>query len=442
MPTIMNLGCLTRMPFCHWASSLPAPIPSLSLSLSLSVYLTAPLLHDHYKSPTQPHSPAAPTSPPPALTSPPPSATTSNRSDADFTSMALHCGFEGFEKRLELHFTGDDPVGLRRLSSSALNHVLAVVQCGIVSAVGNAHFDSYVLSESSLFIYPLKLIIKTCGTTGLLRSIPLFLLHAASLGLHPLLCKYTRGSFIFPLAQPFPHTTFKEEVLYLDRTLPAALSHRKAQALPSHSTKFAWHVYSATTAGDPLGRPITLEVCMTELDRAVASRFFRRPEDAEAKVSGHDAGKEMTARAGITGITPAGSFICDFAFDPCGYSMNGLAGDRYSTIHVTPEEGYSYASFECEMAEAGEMEGVLEKVNAVFRPGVMSVSVSGFDGWVEIPGMTCRSRTAEEFPGAGAVTYQTFVDGDGADCWAVEGGEGKERGKWEGEWECHDRLLH
>lgn len=34
-------------------------------------------------------------------------------------------------------------------------------------------------------------------------------------------------------------------------------------------------------------------------------------------------------------------------FSPCGYSLNALIGqDAYSTIHVTPERDYSYASFE------------------------------------------------------------------------------------------------
>jgi S-adenosylmethionine decarboxylase len=35
-----------------------------------------------------------------------------------------------------------------------------------------------------------------------------------------------------------------------------------------------------------------------------------------------------------------------FAFDPCGYSCNGLLGNHYFTIHATPQSGSSYASFE------------------------------------------------------------------------------------------------
>ncbi|KAJ6351860.1 hypothetical protein OIU78_007699 [Salix suchowensis] len=77
-------------------------------------------------------------------------------------------GFEGFEKRLELRFCGDDPVtadnnlGLRLLGFESLEQVLDAVQCTVVSAVANQYFDAYVLSESSLFVYPTKIIIKTC----------------------------------------------------------------------------------------------------------------------------------------------------------------------------------------------------------------------------------------------------------------------------------------
>ncbi|KAG0480945.1 hypothetical protein HPP92_011803 [Vanilla planifolia] len=323
-------------------------------------------------------------------------------------------GFEGFEKRLELHFScseGPLGLGLRLLSTESLDRILSTVHCSIVSAVSNARFDAYVLSESSLFVYPEKVIIKTCGTTALLRALPLLLRLASSLAFRPLRCKYSRGSFIFPSAQPSPHTTFQEEVVFLDRALPSyLLRNRKASLLPSLTPHRSWHVYSASAAAAVSREgPITIEMCMTELDREVTSWFFRRKEDSH--LSGHQAGREMTRRAGIASVAGSPSaFICDFAFDPCGYSMNGLETEDYSTIHVTPEDGYSYASFECVVHQQSEMGPTLAKVNAVFRPGLVSVSVTGdSEGWTEIAGLRCRSRAADEFPGTGSVTYQTFV---------------------------------
>lgn len=161
-------------------------------------------------------------------------------------------GFEGFEKRLELHFSGDDDplvlhMGLRLLDFQSIQQVLDAVQCNVISAIGNQYFDAYVLSESSLFVYPTKLIIKTCGTTQLLKSVPPLMSFARDLGLSLCACRYTRGSFIFPKAQPFPHTSFKEEVFYLEQNLPVNLCYRKASVLPSKMAAHSWHVFAATS---------------------------------------------------------------------------------------------------------------------------------------------------------------------------------------------------
>ncbi|KAM7462995.1 hypothetical protein LguiA_031116 [Lonicera macranthoides] len=329
-------------------------------------------------------------------------------------------GFEGFEKRLELHFSGDDPVaglGLRQLDFDSLELVLHEVQCTVVSAVGNHYFDSYVLSESSLFVYPTKIIIKTCGTTKLLKSIRPLLHHANQMGLTLMRCMYTRGSFIFPKSQPYPHNSFKDEVVYLEETLPSNLCDRKASVLPSKFLAHKWHVFSARDVSYHVPHVLyTLEVCMTELDRVLARKFFRRPDDGK---TGDTAGKEMTEATGINGINP-NALICDFAFDPCGYSMNGIDGDRYSTIHVTPEDGFSYASFECVGSTYEDLDDVakfLRKVVQVFRPGTMSVSTTCLspEVWtrvakgVEPLGMKCRSCTMDEFPAAGTVVFQTFT---------------------------------
>ncbi|KAA8548551.1 hypothetical protein F0562_000182 [Nyssa sinensis] len=329
-------------------------------------------------------------------------------------------GFEGFEKRLELHFSGDDPVigiGLRQLDFESLEQVLHAVQCTVVSAVGNQFFDSYVLSESSLFVYPTKIIIKTCGTTQLLKSIRPLIHFACNMGLNLCMCRYTRGSFIFPKSQPYPHTSFREEVIYLEDTLPQHLSYRKASVMPSKFSSHSWHVFSAMAA-QPISLAdelYTIEVCMTELDCVLARKFFRRPNDGK---SGDSAGREMTEITGIGDINP-NALICDFAFDPCGYSMNGIDGDRYSTIHVTPEDGYSYASFECVGSiydDHDDIVQMLKKVVQVFRPATMSVSTtcSSHEVWTRVAGaieplgLKCRSCAMDDFPAAGRIDLLAY----------------------------------
>ncbi len=58
-----------------------------------------------------------------------------------------------------------------------------------------------MLSESSLFVYPERLALKTCGTTQLLAAVPLLLELAQVLDMSACRTKYSRASFLFPEKQ-------------------------------------------------------------------------------------------------------------------------------------------------------------------------------------------------------------------------------------------------
>jgi hypothetical protein len=60
---------------------------------------------------------------------------------------------------------------------------------------------------------------------------------------------------------------------------------------------------------------------------------------------------QVTTDTGIRALMP-GLDIDDYVFDPCGYSMNGIRDDGFVTIHITPEDGFSYASVEVRAARA------------------------------------------------------------------------------------------
>ncbi len=84
-------------------------------------------------------------------------------------------GFEGPEKRLEVIFkptTHRSPAqGLRLINKEQWQEMLTLAKCTILNHTKNECFDAFVLSESSLFVYPTKIMIKTCGTTTLLNCI-------------------------------------------------------------------------------------------------------------------------------------------------------------------------------------------------------------------------------------------------------------------------------
>ncbi|KAL8471897.1 hypothetical protein ACS0TY_029219 [Phlomoides rotata] len=351
-------------------------------------------------------------------------------------------GFEGYEKRLEISFSEPgvfaDPEGrgLRSLSRDQLDEILGPAQCTIVSSLKNDEVDSYVLSESSLFVFPYKIILKTCGTTKLLLSIPPVLRLADSLGLAVSSVRYTRGSFIFPGAQPFPHRSFAEEVTVLDSHFTELGLSSEAYVMGDADEHEQWHVYSASAkpTGDS-GPVYTLEMCMTNLDQKKASVFFKN-QSSSATV--------MTKASGIRNILPD-SEICDFDFDPCGYSMNAIEGGSISTIHVTPEDGFSYASFECVGYDFKIMDlaKLLERVLVCFKPASFSVAVHasvagkelGSELKLEVGGYNCGGRSCEVFSNGGALIYRSFTSRDGCGspisilqcCWSENEDEDAEK---------------
>lgn len=92
------------------------------------------------------------------------------------------------EKKVEIDFRvaagGPD---LRAIPRATIDAFLSLAKCTVISTRNNDKFNSYLLSESSLFIFPTKIILKTCGTTLLLKSVGAILVrpHALAGSHHP-----------------------------------------------------------------------------------------------------------------------------------------------------------------------------------------------------------------------------------------------------------------
>ena len=335
--------------------------------------------------------------------------------------------FEGSEKRVEVDFDlspTSPAAGLRALTRGDLDELMSLAACTIVSSRTNAHLDAYVLSESSLFVYPTKWVLKTCGTTKLLNAVPRLLeLAAERLGMAPRRCKYSRASFLFPEQQPAP---YREGFDYEARFLKTHFGHLgnggSAYVLGDMFNGLQWHVFVADAHGadaayrPAAGRPFhKLEVCMTDLCRDAARAFFRVGNPAFVSAA------RTTLDTGIAALVP-GADIDDYVFDPCGYSMNGILKGGFITIHITPEDGFSYASVEVSGfdADAFDPAEMLSKIAAIFRPGTLSVSLSvdaarrcGSYAWGTLAappaGYGCQSATAQELATGGRVSYYTFA---------------------------------
>lgn len=326
--------------------------------------------------------------------------------------------FEGSEKRLEVDFFSGESTpceGLRSLCRPQLDALLQKAACCIVSGKSTEAFDSYVLSESSLFVYPTKVVLKTCGTTRLLNAVPMLLELAGTLDMQPQRCKYSRASYLFPELQPNLYRCFSSETEFLNEHFGHLGGEGGSYVLGDANHGLQWHIYVADTqqARTPIDTTTptyTLEVCMTELCPAKAAQFVRSTDFVSAK--------HTTAASGI-GSLLRGADIDDYVFEPCGYSMNGIEGEAFSTVHITPEIGFSYASLELSGYPANSVNpsGVVAKAAEIFRPGHMTVSLSVNEDipackWPSSlnspPGYSLQGTSAQHFPCGGCIFHYSM----------------------------------
>ncbi|KAJ2614243.1 spermidine resistance protein [Coemansia sp. RSA 1365] len=391
--------------------------------------------------------------------------------------------FEGPEKLLEIWFAADPEAanyigkeaklcsednndqwselrsGLRCVPRSIWRNMLELVHCQVLSTLCNEHLDSYLLSESSFFVYPHKLVLKTCGTTTLLYAIPRILeIGRESLGVDGTYqLFYSRKNFMFPDQQEPLHQSWEKEVAYLDALFPEGAAYMIGKTNRDH-----WHVYLSgpheprtqepaevaetlaavpcntlgnsdvsgefngeesvaedqqavlistdatvnnSLAGSPTTQPvfsrssscstmhsmplrsdvsgakadITVEILMTGLDPECMRAMYL---GGASSVEGSDGGKAVEKMTGISEIYPD-STSDSYLFTPCGFSLNGLQGDGYYTIHVTPEPHCSYASFETNVTDgrAADLNNpkaikqLVEQVTRAFGPRFVTVTV-------------------------------------------------------------------
>ncbi len=262
--------------------------------------------------------------------------------------------FEGPEKKLKVTLTSGAP-SLRAFSEATWREVLAAAGAGVVSRVRGERWDAYVLSESSLFVGDASMTLITCGQTHLVGAAERLLEELAPGALSQLI--YERKSEHFPHLQA---TSFEEDAARLS----ALLASVSAAPNPAHTLRIGegrefyvdvLHHRAAESSEQPTDA--SLEVLMHRPSEAICARFDRaRAPDAQAL---------------IRTIAP-GFELHEHYFEPQGYSVNGLLGEAFVTVHVTPEVSGSYVSFElqgpAESLHRGRLRATLEALAATFEP--------------------------------------------------------------------------
>uniref|UniRef100_A0A131X8Z0 S-adenosylmethionine decarboxylase proenzyme n=1 Tax=Hyalomma excavatum TaxID=257692 RepID=A0A131X8Z0_9ACAR len=271
--------------------------------------------------------------------------------------------FEGTEKLLEVWFCRtdgkDDNCDLRKISREQWESLLQEVKCVIISFKRSEHLDSYVLSESSMFVSKRCFILKTCGSTTLLNAVtPLLYIVKMTTGFNFVQdIFYSRKNFMRPELQNKPHTSFEDEIESLEGIFEDGAAYCMGRI-----NSDCWYLYTLNTPLGLHGNPVadqTLEVIMQDLDQNVMSIFTQE---------GSSSARDATQKSGIDQIYP-GAMLDEYLFDPCGYSVNGiLKGRYYFTIHITPEPHCSYVSFETN-APQDNYHDLVNTLLKMFLPG-------------------------------------------------------------------------
>ncbi|KAI9825743.1 MAG: spermidine resistance protein [Phylliscum demangeonii] len=244
--------------------------------------------------------------------------------DLDSTNV-----FEGPEKLLEVWFSPSAdalpasaaPGGLKAVPAAEWKEMLDLVNCKVLSVMSSEHVDAYLLSESSMFVFPHKLILKTCGTTTLLCGIARMLEIAGKsagfvdgdyrtlegLGAVPAVATpyrvfYSRKNFRYPDQQRAPHRSWNDEVRFLDKLFAGGSAYMVGKMNGEH-----WYLYitgpnmkltppaspvewegGAEAGASPGTKDVddeTLELLMTDLDPAHARSFYLDHASAAAALA-------------------------------------------------------------------------------------------------------------------------------------------------------------
>ena len=362
--------------------------------------------------------------------------------------------FEGPEKKLEVFFgrPASSPRGFRSFDQAVWSDVLTDAKCSILHLQEYPHFDAYLLSESSLFVYPTRVILKTCGTTTLILLLPKLLALAARIGAALDHVHYSHYRYKFPELQLYPHTSFETEKRCLSELLSGHIAKVHSSILGDPNSGPCWYALCTEplpqadingsleppakkqevqveqraahelprsaalhVAGLPSDVDDLLEVAMEGLPADVCSLFVE-DNPRHGRKSGRELARSMTAISGIGALLPvAVAAIDDWSFSPCGYSMNAGTDHYYYTIHITPEIEFSYASFETNDPAFREPH-MLQAVVDVFKPASATVTLTTRTDGPTLPetqlaALTRVSHTHRMLSPAVAIDVLSFASG-------------------------------
>ncbi len=259
--------------------------------------------------------------------------------------------FEGSEKKAEILVDGKKLSLLTDFEDSFWQALVKCCNAQILSTISNEQCKAFLLSESSLFVWHDRLLILTCGVTHLVNSVEYFLQNVEKeLVLH---VTYQRKNEYFSHAQP---SCFGDDIHLLAKYVDGK-AYRFGEMDSHHNYIFHQNNNFVATKEDKTYELLAYQICEQ------ASKTLSTPGLSAQTI------REFLH---IDELLPD-FLIDDFVFEPYGYSLNAINQNKYLTIHVTPQEGSSYVSFESNL----NLVDLAPKILAVLQPA--SFDLLGFN---------------------------------------------------------------
>lgn len=297
--------------------------------------------------------------------------------------------FEGTEKKVELAVVDGAP-SLRSGGKERWNRVVRAARVEVLSVRSNEYFDSYLLSESSLFVFDNFVTMITCGRAPLVNAVLAMgeFIDASSVAV----LMYERKNENFPLTQL---TQFRDDAKQLNEWIGG----RALRFGAEH--EHAIRLFHTTTEHLPDADDTTLEILMHAIEPADEDTFRK-------------GGNLRWLTDGLNKLLP-GFDTDDHVFDPAGYSLNAMRGRYYYTLHVTPERVGSYVSFETNLDFRDRLEELVFGITKLFSPesfDVMTFSPQRQLVQLEVPGYNVRRRVTEQAAGYHVNFTHFFLAGE------------------------------
>ena len=253
--------------------------------------------------------------------------------------------FEAVEKKLEI--TVKDQC-LFDLKESFWEALVQSAKAQVISQISTPTCRAYLLSESTLLVWPHRMTLVTCGQTSLV-SATLYFLNKVK--------KENVKNIVFERKnEKNPHqqsSCFFGDIEEINKIFKGHSYCFQSQGGP------LLYLYETDKKVDISSKDKTLEILSHDIGSS--ARDF---------LTTHHRKEEIREFFGIDKIFKNFE-VDDFVFKPFGYSLNALLEEFYYTIHVSPQEEASYMSFETNCLDLHEE--VLFRILNVLRPRTCEV---------------------------------------------------------------------